>query len=191
MWIMERVLKLLPMASDEIWRLVGHEVLRVVDMELECSLILLYYPALSRTSRCWGAAEASDDVLACLHRFPLNDGTSLVMCIHRSLFPLNNYTRSKRTLRHFLLVLILIALLRRSYWRFQLFKITVRLRIPIILVYLYMSTDIIGPCTSQIGIDGFDILILRAQGPMMIVVTISNLTWRRLLILLLVNQLLF
>jgi len=113
------------------------------------------------------------------------------MCIHRSLFPLNNYTRRKRILRHFLLVLILIALLRRSYWCFQLFKITVRLCIPIVLVYLYMPTDIIGPCTSQIGIDGFDILILRAQGPMMIVVTISNLTWRRLLILLLVNQLLF
>lgn len=113
------------------------------------------------------------------------------MCIHRSLFPLNNYTRRKRILRHLLLVRILIALLRRRYRRLQLFKITVRLCVPIVLVYLYMPTDIIGPCTSQISIDGFDILILRAQGPMMIVVTISNLTWRRLLILLLVNQLLF
>ena len=180
-------MKLLPMASDEIWRLVGHEVLRVVYMELECCLILLDYPALSRTRRCRGAAEASNDVLACLHSFSLNDGTSLVMRIHRSLFPLNNYSRRKRILRHFLLVLILIALLRRSYRCFQLFKITVGLCIPLVLVYLYMATDIIGPCTSQISIDRLDILILRAQGPMMIVITISNLTWWSLLVLLFVN----
>lgn len=81
------------------------------------------------------------------------------MCIHRSLLPLNNHTSRKRILRHFLLVLILIALLRRHHWRLQLFKVTVGLRVPIILVHLYLPADIAGPCTCQIdGIDGFSIV---------------------------------